>query len=145
MVSLLNAFILSGTIFSFIHYRGTCFISKKTLLQPGYSEPGHMCRLFIRMIFYLWNNFSAYSLHSQGPFFFLIRFFPGRLMTAAGWCFVTGIVLFSGSLYALAAVKAAVQPGFRWLGPVTPVGGVFFIAGWLMMLAAFFKKPVDNP
>ena len=75
----------------------------------------------------------------------LIRFFPGRLMKAAGWCFVTGIVLFSGSLYALAAVKAAVQPGFRWLGPVTPVGGVFFIAGWLMMLAAFFKKPVDNP
>lgn len=74
----------------------------------------------------------------------LFRSFSGRLLKAAGWCFVIGIVFFSGSLYALAAVKATVQPGFRWLGPVTPIGGVFFIAGWALMLAAFFQKPVDN-
>lgn len=40
------------------------------------------------------------------------------------WCFLAGVVLFSGSLYALALT------GMRWLGPVTPVGGVFFLAGW---------------
>jgi uncharacterized membrane protein YgdD (TMEM256/DUF423 family) len=45
-------------------------------------------------------------------------------VTAAGWAFVLGIVLFSGSLYAL------VLSGMRWLGAVTPLGGVAFIVGW---------------
>lgn len=39
-------------------------------------------------------------------------------------CFLTGVVLFSGSLYGLALT------GLRWLGPVTPLGGVFFLVGW---------------
>lgn len=43
----------------------------------------------------------------------------------AAWLFVAGIVLFSGSLYALALT------GARWLGAVTPLGGAAFIAGWL--------------
>ncbi|MEQ8484758.1 MAG: DUF423 domain-containing protein [Pseudomonadales bacterium] len=48
----------------------------------------------------------------------------------AGWAFAAGIVLFCGSLYLLAL------DGPRWLGPVTPVGGVAFIAGWLALLLA---------
>jgi len=43
----------------------------------------------------------------------------------SGWLFVAGIVLFSGSLYALALT------GTRVLGAVTPIGGAAFIAGWL--------------
>ena len=46
------------------------------------------------------------------------------------WAFVLGIVLFSGSLYILAVTK------IRWLGMVTPIGGMFFIIGWGML---FFK------
>jgi uncharacterized membrane protein YgdD (TMEM256/DUF423 family) len=49
---------------------------------------------------------------------------PSRAMQAAGWLFVAGTVLFSGSLYALAL------SGIRTLGAVTPLGGVAFIAGW---------------
>lgn len=45
----------------------------------------------------------------------------------AGWCFVAGVVLFSGSLYALAL------SGVRWLGAITPLGGLCFLAGWLML------------
>ena len=45
----------------------------------------------------------------------------------AGWCFVTGIVLFSGSLYVLAL------SGARWLGAVTPLGGAAFLAGWIAL------------
>jgi len=48
----------------------------------------------------------------------------------AGWSFIVGIVLFSGSLYGLAL------SGPRWLGPVTPVGGLFFIVGWVCFLWA---------
>jgi uncharacterized membrane protein YgdD (TMEM256/DUF423 family) len=53
---------------------------------------------------------------------------PGGMAQAAGWFFVTGTVLFSGSLYALALT------GARWLGAVTPLGGVAFLAGWLCLL-----------
>ena len=46
---------------------------------------------------------------------------------AAGWLFTAGIVLFSGSLYAL------VLTGPRWLGAITPLGGVAFLAGWALL------------
>lgn len=45
-------------------------------------------------------------------------------LSAAGWLFVLGVVLFSGSLYALAFGAP------RWLGPVTPLGGLCFLLGW---------------
>ena len=45
----------------------------------------------------------------------------------AAWSFTVGIFLFSGSLYGLALL------GWRWLGPVTPVGGALFIVGWLAL------------
>jgi len=48
----------------------------------------------------------------------------GRLFGAAGWLFVAGILLFSGSLYLLAVT------GTRWLGIITPFGGLAFLAGW---------------
>jgi uncharacterized membrane protein YgdD (TMEM256/DUF423 family) len=48
-------------------------------------------------------------------------------VVAAGWLFVAGIVLFSGSLYALSL------SGVRALGAITPLGGVAFIVGWLLL------------
>jgi uncharacterized membrane protein YgdD (TMEM256/DUF423 family) len=48
-------------------------------------------------------------------------------LTVAGWLFAAGVVLFSGSLYLLAVT------GARWLGAITPAGGLAFIAGWLML------------
>jgi len=47
-----------------------------------------------------------------------------RLLAVAGWLFVAGIVLFSGSLYALALT------GIGLLGAITPIGGLFFLIGW---------------
>lgn len=55
---------------------------------------------------------------------------PGRLATAAGWCFVAGTLLFSGSLYAMALT------GERALGAITPLGGIAFLAGWLCLALA---------
>lgn len=45
----------------------------------------------------------------------------------AAYAFMLGIVLFSGSLYGLALL------GYKWLGPVTPVGGLAFLAGWALL------------
>jgi len=50
-----------------------------------------------------------------------------RAFAVAGWLFAAGIVIFSGSLYLLAL------SGVRWLGAVTPLGGVTFLAGWLCL------------
>jgi len=55
---------------------------------------------------------------------------PGALPQWAGWLFVGGTVLFSGSLYALAL------SGVRALGAVTPLGGVAFLAGWVCLALA---------
>lgn len=55
---------------------------------------------------------------------------PGKLTSAAGWCFVAGTILFSGSLYAMAL------SGQRALGAITPLGGVAFLSGWLCLALA---------
>ena len=52
---------------------------------------------------------------------------PSRAISAAGWLFMAGVVLFSGSLYALCLSGAGA------LGAVTPVGGIALIAGWLLL------------
>ena len=51
----------------------------------------------------------------------------------AGRFFIGGILLFSGSLYLMTYFKAFGGPVARWLGPITPVGGIFFIVGWLLL------------
>ncbi len=45
----------------------------------------------------------------------------------AAWCFLAGVVIFSGSLYLLVLTDA------RWLGAITPIGGLLFLAGWILL------------
>ena len=59
---------------------------------------------------------------------------PGGLVTVSGWLFVVGIVIFSGSLYLLALT------GTRWLGAVTPVGGLCLISGWITLAIAAWHR-----
>ncbi len=58
---------------------------------------------------------------------------PGPAVTTAGWLFLAGTVLFSGSLYALSFT------GQRWLGAITPLGGAGFLLGWLFLAWGAFK------
>lgn len=58
----------------------------------------------------------------------------------AGWLFFGGIVLFSGSLYLLASLKAMNKVGVSGIGIITPVGGLLFVLGWLCLLIALLKK-----
>jgi uncharacterized membrane protein YgdD (TMEM256/DUF423 family) len=57
----------------------------------------------------------------------------GTPATAAGWLFVAGTVLFSGSLYVMTVT------GARWLGAITPFGGACFLAGWLALAVAGWR------
>lgn len=63
-----------------------------------------------------------------------------KYITWAGWSFLIGVILFSGSLYALSLLKATGKVGLGGLGIITPVGGLFFIAGWIFFLLAVLKK-----
>jgi uncharacterized membrane protein YgdD (TMEM256/DUF423 family) len=63
----------------------------------------------------------------------LYQYFPSKFMRCAGICFILGIVFFSGSLYLLTYIKGAVIPGYDWIGAITPLGGLFFILGWVSM------------
>ena len=58
---------------------------------------------------------------------------PGPWGIAAGWCFVAGLVIFCGSLYALSLT------GVRTLGAITPLGGLAFMAGWLCLSLGAWK------
>lgn len=63
---------------------------------------------------------------------------PRRLLGTAGAFFLAGILLFSGSLYLL------VLTDIRWVGPVTPIGGVCFMVGWAVLVAAALRRPLSK-
>ncbi|MDQ3046207.1 MAG: DUF423 domain-containing protein [Bacteroidota bacterium] len=63
-----------------------------------------------------------------------------KLISKAGYCFMAGIVLFSGSLYILSTAGLFGFSTLRWLGPITPIGGLFFISGWLLFAFSAIKK-----
>ncbi|MHA4847553.1 DUF423 domain-containing protein [Flavitalea antarctica] len=69
----------------------------------------------------------------------LFEKFAGSWMTYAGYAFIAGIILFSGSLYVLTLIQATGTVGLRGIGIITPIGGLFLIAGWILMAVAFLK------
>jgi uncharacterized membrane protein YgdD (TMEM256/DUF423 family) len=64
----------------------------------------------------------------------LARQQPGRILGLAGWLFLAGMLLFSGSLYTMALTPLR-------LGLVTPLGGLAFLAGWLALAVAAWRLP----
>jgi uncharacterized membrane protein YgdD (TMEM256/DUF423 family) len=63
----------------------------------------------------------------------LYQQFSNKLLKSAGTLFIVGIILFSGSLFVLTYKEALVLPGLKWAGPITPLGGACFIAGWICL------------
>jgi uncharacterized membrane protein YgdD (TMEM256/DUF423 family) len=70
----------------------------------------------------------------------LLEKFPGKWLLRAGYAFIIGILLFSGSLYLLTAIKATEQVGLQGIGIITPIGGVFFILGWVCLALGLSKR-----
>ena len=64
--------------------------------------------------------------------------FSRSLLKLAALAFILGIILFSGSLYLLALV------GISWLGAITPLGGIAFLSGWIVMMVAALKPTRQN-
>jgi len=64
----------------------------------------------------------------------LQHWYSNKQLQYASFCMLTGTVLFSGSLYLLSFIS------FSLLGPITPIGGVFLIMGWVFLLVGIYKK-----
>ena len=84
----------------------------------------------------IWETAARYHVYHGLAFFALVlvrlesRAPREGALNAAGWLFLAGLVLFCGSLYALALTEK------RWLGAITPLGGLAWIAGWLCLAGA---------
>jgi uncharacterized membrane protein YgdD (TMEM256/DUF423 family) len=78
----------------------------------------------------LYQMFHSMALFAVGV---LQHLFKGISISPAGFGFLIGILLFSGSLYVLAI------SGVKWLGAITPIGGLAFLFGWAWLLWALLK------
>jgi uncharacterized membrane protein YgdD (TMEM256/DUF423 family) len=90
----------------------------------------------------VWHTAVQYNFYHVFALLFLSTFakFKNRLITLAYYFFTFGIVCFSGSLYLLSCRSIL---GWDWLialGPITPLGGLLFILGWLMLALAAFRN-----
>ena len=86
--------------------------------------------------------FHALALLMTG---ILLKRYPNDWLIWAGRLFVTGIILFSGSLYLLALLKSIKDIGLGGFGLLTPIGGLFLAAGWIcVMVGVPSKKPIGN-
>lgn len=86
--------------------------------------------LELRGMLEVWNKAVLY--HFIHAIALLVLAFYGATNRSAWWLLFAGIFLFSGSLYLMALIR---QPP-DWLGPVTPLGGLCFLAGWAWLIIA---------
>ncbi len=89
-----------------------------------------------------WNTAVQYQFYHTLAMLFLATFsrFKNRAINAASWFFTSGILLFSGSLYLISAKEILNITNLSFLGPLTPVGGLCFILGWISLLIATIKN-----
>lgn len=89
-----------------------------------------------------WETAVQYHFYHTLSLLFLSTFsrFRCRLINFSYWSFTTGILLFSGSLYLLAAKTLLNLTQTSFIGPITPIGGLFFVIGWTTLLLAAIKN-----
>jgi uncharacterized membrane protein YgdD (TMEM256/DUF423 family) len=81
--------------------------------------------------------YHAFALLAVG---ILYKEFTNKKIRLAGDLFIAGIILFSGSLYALCFIEYQHLSSLLWIGAITPLGGLCFIIGWLLLFAGAVKK-----
>jgi len=112
-------FFLSGAIAAFIAVALGAFgaHSLKTKLSPDMLN-----------IFEIGVRYQMYHALGLIAVAWATTRWPEANLNAAGWAFIVGIVVFSGSLYLLSATD------IRWLGAITPLGGLAFLIGWAILI-----------
>ena len=81
--------------------------------------------------------YHSFALAFAGILHFV---FPGKWIRRATWFFLTGIILFCGSIYLLVYLETVSVTGLGALGVLTPIGGLFFMLGWISLLLGINQK-----
>lgn len=90
----------------------------------------------------VWHTAVQYQFYHVFALLFLSTLNPqgNNLLEWSYYLFTFGIVLFSGSIYLLATRDLLGWNWIKFVGPITPLGGLFFIAGWITLGLGAFKK-----
>ncbi len=122
-----SQFFVLGALFAFLAIAGGAFgaHSLKAILEPD------MLAVFETGVRY--QMYHALALLAVG---WAVYKYPQARFHVSGWLFVAGILLFSGSLYAL------VFSDVRWLGALTPFGGLCFLGGWGMYMKEMWGREI---
>jgi uncharacterized membrane protein YgdD (TMEM256/DUF423 family) len=94
----------------------------------GHLPPGELATFETAVRYQMYHSLGLVLVAALGS---SVPAIPGRVV---GWAFTVGVFFFSGSLYVL------VLTGQRWLGAVTPLGGVAFLVGWAALAWSFFWR-----
>jgi len=89
----------------------------------------------------IWQKGVDYQFYHTFALLYLSTFarYRNKLINIAYFCFTFGIILFSGSLYLLATRSIHKLDFINLIGPITPIGGLLFVLGWIMLFFAAFK------
>ncbi len=110
---------------------GAHWLRKK--LEEGQIDPKQLAAFDTASKYQLFHTlaiFIAFLLHQYSPSLWIKR---------ASQLFIAGIFLFSGSLYLL-STQTIMGANLSFLGPVTPIGGLLLVSGWLCLFFSFFRK-----
>ncbi|SFJ20749.1 MULTISPECIES: DUF423 domain-containing protein [unclassified Bacillus (in: firmicutes)] len=112
-----------------------CITAALSVVLGAFGAHGLEGKISAKMLD-VWKTGVTYQMFHAGGLFIvalLMDKIQSSLVSAAGWCMVAGIIMFSGSLYALSTT------GIKFFGPITPLGGVAFIVGWILLGTAIVK------
>ncbi|MEI4801036.1 DUF423 domain-containing protein [Bacillus sp. FJAT-51639] len=112
-----------------------CIMAALSVALGAFGAHGLEGKISAKMLD-VWKTGVTYQMFHAGGLFIvalLMDKIQSSLVSAAGWCMVAGIIMFSGSLYALSTT------GMKFFGPITPLGGVAFIIGWILLGTAIVK------
>ncbi|WP_029284390.1 DUF423 domain-containing protein [Pedobacter sp. R20-19] len=89
----------------------------------------------------IWQKGVNYQFYHTFALLYLSTFarYRNKLINIAYFCFTFGIILFSGSLYLLATRNILHLDFVNLIGPLTPIGGLLFVLGWIMLFFAAIK------
>ena len=119
-----KVFLVMGSILSLIGVAAGAF-GAHGLRESLSSESLHTFEIAVR-----YQMYHSFALIVAG---WALDKYERRQFVKAGWLFLSGVALFSGSLYIL------VLTGAKWLGAVTPFGGLAFLTGWFFLAKGFWK------
>jgi uncharacterized membrane protein YgdD (TMEM256/DUF423 family) len=119
-----RAFALAGSISAFLAVAAGAFGAHalRARLEPG-----------LLLTFESGARYQLYHALALFAVAWAATRWPGTPVRLAGWLFIAGTMLFSGSLYVLALT------GARWIGAITPLGGLCFLGGWVALAAGIAK------